>query len=56
LTIVTPLHTTVYAVEYVYTVKSSLNPQKTQCTFGDSGKFEHTDYSNKFYVSVDVLL
>jgi len=41
----------VYAVELVYTVKFNLNPKSKQWATGDSGKFEHADYSNKFYAS-----
>jgi len=44
----------VHAVK-VYTVNFSLNTKSKQWLTGDSGKFEHTDYSNKFYVPVGVL-
>ena len=45
------------AIESVYSVKLSLNPKSKQWTTGDSGKFEHTDYSEKNDVRVfEVLL
>jgi len=28
----------------------SLNPESKQWTTGDSGKLEHFDYANKFYI------